>query len=218
MDVFEQLSAYTPYNEQEAADKAVMLDALSRCPDVALRSNLVLHLTASAWITNRARDRVLMIYHNIYDSWAWTGGHADGETDLLAVALREAKEETGLREIRPVTEALFSIETLTVNPHRRRGAFVPAHLHLNATYLLEADDLAPLCHNPAENSAAAWFALSDAVEACSEPWMRPVYRKLNEKLKAFGEKQQIRSPHPTSVRSAACLPCARGGGSAQPRR
>lgn len=190
MDFSEQLAAYVPYDEQEAVDKAVMLNALSRCPDLYERSNLVLHLTASAWITNAAHTKVLMIYHNIYDSWAWTGGHADGERDLLSVAVREAKEETGLLSVRAVDETLFSIETLTVNPHKKRGVFVPAHLHLNATYLLEADETEPLRAKPDENSAVGWFALCDAVQACSEPWMRPVYEKLNEKLSArYGRGQ-----------------------------
>lgn len=180
-----ELAAYVPYNEQEAVDKAILLEALSRCPDLYTRDNRVLHLSASSWITNAARGRVLMIYHNIYDSWAWTGGHADGERDLLSVAIREAREETGLTSVRPLSESIFSIETLTVNPHIRRGVFVPAHLHLNVTYLLCADESEPLKHKPDENSAAAWFTLSDAVAACSEPWMRPVYQKLNEKLIAF---------------------------------
>ena len=189
MDFFEQLSLYTPYNTQEAADKAVMLRALMFEKDLYERTNLVLHLTASAWITDETHTKVLMVYHNIYDSWAWTGGHADGEHDLLSVALREAKEETGLSSVQPFDGALFSIETLTVNPHIRRGAFVPAHLHLNATYLLTADEREPLRPKPDENSAVRWFGLSDAVQACSEPWMRPVYEKLNEKLAAIQKRE-----------------------------
>ena len=144
MDFLTLLSAYEPHDEQEAADKAVMLDCIDRFDDVYLRTNLLCHVTASAWIANERRDRVLMIYHNIYDSWAWTGGHADGERDLLSVAIREAKEETGLLGVRPASDRLLSIETLTVNPHRKRGRFVPAHLHLNGTFLLIADDTEPL--------------------------------------------------------------------------
>lgn len=185
MELSELLKAFTPQNEQEAADKAVFLEALDRYPDLYARSNLVLHLTASSWITNRAHDKVLMIYHNIYDSWAWTGGHADGDHDLLAVAVREAKEETGLSSVAPLETGLFSIETLTVNPHHKRGQYVPAHLHLNVTFLLEADASEPLRSKPDENSAVAWFPLDDAVCACSEPWMRPVYEKLNAKLRAL---------------------------------
>ena len=185
MDFSETLKRYHPHDEQEAADKAVMLDCLARFPDVYERSNLLCHVTASAWITNESRDRVLMIYHNIYDSWAWTGGHADGERDLMKVAMREAEEETGLVSIRAASEALLSIETLTVNPHYKRGRFVPAHLHLNGTYLLIANETEPLRVKADENSAVRWFAPDEAIKACSEPWMRPVYQRLNERMKTF---------------------------------
>lgn len=185
MDFYEELLQYQPRDAQEEADRAVMLDCHRRFSDVYLRSNLLCHVTASAWITNRARDRVLMVYHNIYDSWAWTGGHADGERDLLRVALREAAEETGLTTVSPASDRLLSIETLTVNPHMKRGMFVPAHLHLNGTYLLTADEKEPLRVKADENSAVAWFTPEDAIAACSEPWMRPVYRRLNDRMRIF---------------------------------
>jgi 8-oxo-dGTP pyrophosphatase MutT (NUDIX family) len=140
-----------------------------------------MHFTASAWIVNPDRTKVLMVYHNIYDSWAWTGGHADGEEDLRAVALREAWEETGA-DVRLVQPEACSLETLTVNPHVKRGHFVPAHLHLNLTYLLMADEGAKLAVKPDENRAVGWFTLDGAVSACSEPWMCPVYEKLNRRL------------------------------------
>ena len=185
MEFIEALKFYIPRDAQEETDKAVMLDCLSRFPDVYERSNLLFHVTASAWITNESRDRVLMVYHNIYDSWAWTGGHADGDRDLLNVALKEAREETGLLSVRPASDRLLSIETLTVNPHRKRGKFVPAHLHLNGTYLLIADDAEPLRVKADENSAVAWFSPEEAIKACSEPWMRPVYQRLNDRMKSF---------------------------------
>lgn len=182
MDFLDALLTYEPRSEQERIDRIVMLDALQRAETPFLRENLILHFTASAWITNRTRDKVLMIYHNIYDSWAWTGGHADGERDLLAVALKEAREETGLTSLRPVNEELFSIETLTVNSHIKRGAFVPSHLHMNGTYLLEADENEPLTVKEDENSNVAWFPLEEAVRACTEPWMCPIYEKLNKRI------------------------------------
>lgn len=185
MDFKDALQQYGPHDAQERADQAVMLDCLARFTDVYERSNLLCHVTASAWITNESRDRVLMIYHKIYDSWAWTGGHADGERDLLSVALREATEETGLTSVYAASDRLLSIETLTVNPHIRRGVFVPAHLHLNGTYLLIADDSAPLRIKADENSAVRWFTPDAAIAACSEPWMRPVYQRLNERMKSF---------------------------------
>ena len=81
MTLMEQLSAYIPYNEQEARDRVLLLDCLRREPEVLTRQNALAHFTASAWIVNPARTRVLMAYHNIYHSWSWLGGHADGESD-----------------------------------------------------------------------------------------------------------------------------------------
>jgi len=179
-----QLMQYSPFNEQEEKDKALILSCLDSMPHLFTRENTVAHLTASAWVVNPARDRALMAYHNIYDSWSWLGGHADEETDLLAVALREVREESGIRTVRPLLETPFSLESLTVDGHVKRGQYVSSHLHLNVTYLLEADDSEPLAAKPDENKAVAWFPLDDAVAASSEPWFREhIYKKLNEKLR-----------------------------------
>ena len=152
--------------------------------DIFTRENEVAHFTASSWLVNKEHTKVLMIYHNIYHSWSWTGGHADGDTDLLAVAMREAMEETGVKTIAPVSKYLFSIEILTVDGHIKRGKYVPSHLHLNVTYLLEADEAEVLHIKQDENSGVAWFTLEEALEKCSEPWMIEwIYKKLNEKLR-----------------------------------
>ena len=140
MNLLEQLKMYQPYNEQEENDKDVMLSLLEKETDIFFRENKSAHFTASAWLVNKEHTKVLMIYHNIYNSWAWTGGHADGEQDLLSVAIKEAKEETGVEKILPVIKDIFSIEILTVDGHIKRGSYVPSHLHLNVTYLLEADE------------------------------------------------------------------------------
>jgi len=185
-DLLEALTDYTPWNEQEERDRRVMLSALSARPDPFTRDNEIMHFTASSWIVNRDCTKVLMAYHNLYNAWAWTGGHADGDRDLLAVALREAMEETGVHA-EPVTDSVFSLETLTVDGHEKRGRYVPSHLHLNVTYLLRADENESIRAKADENAAVRWFTLSDALTNCSEPWMvRRVYSKLNQKLEAFG--------------------------------
>jgi len=183
MDILSQLKTYQPWNEQEACDLAELLRRLE-CGEALLdRANNAAHLTASAWVVSPDRRHVLMAHHNLYHSWSWLGGHADGDPDLLAVALREVQEESGLIP-RPVSDQIFSIEILAVNGHEKRGVYVPSHLHLNVTFLLEADPSFPLRCKPDENSRVAWFSSEEAVAASSEPWMRErIYRKLNEKLK-----------------------------------
>lgn len=181
-----ELAEYIPWNEQEERDRNVILSFIEKFPDAFDRSNLTAHMTASAWVVNRQRNKVLMVYHNIYDSWSWTGGHADGETDLLKTAMREVTEETGVKTVKPISDRIFSLEVLTVDGHEKHGQYVPSHLHLNITYLLEADDEEELRICEAENKAVAWFSMEDALRASSEPWfVQRIYRKLNEKVNAL---------------------------------
>lgn len=161
----------------------MMLQYASSFDNILLRSNETAHFTASAWIVSPDHTRVLMAHHNIYNSWSWIGGHADGNADLLSVALREAREETGIHVVRPLSVDVFSLEILTVSAHFRRGSYIVPHLHLNATYLLEADDLQPIKNKPDENSAVSWFYLDEAVQRSNEPAMQTIYRKLNNKLR-----------------------------------
>ena len=98
------------------------------------------------------------------------------------MALREVREETGLTRLRPVREAPVSLETIGVQPHFRRGKFVPAHLHLNLTYLIEADDSEPVRAKPDENSGVRWMTPGEAVASSTEECMRVVYEKLHRLL------------------------------------
>ena len=183
MDILEQLKHYRPYNPQEAADLAEMLRRLEQKEPLFSRDNLSAHFTASAWVVSPDRSKVLMAHHNLYNSWAWLGGHADGEQDLLSVALREVREESGLTDLRPVSQDIYSLEILPVSGHWKHGQYIPSHLHFNVTYLLEADPTAPLRHRPGENSAVAWFTPAEAVAASSEPWFQEyIYTKLNKKF------------------------------------
>ena len=100
--------------------------------------------------------------------------------------MREVREESGLTDVRPASPAIYSVEILPVSGHEKRGIYVPSHLHLNVTYLLEADPASPVRCKPDENSSVAWFGLEEAVAASAEPWFRErVYSKLNAKLAAF---------------------------------
>jgi len=188
MPLYDEIRAYCPWNEQEERDREVMLWYLESAPDSLLRENRIAHFTASAWVLDGAHEKVLMVYHNIYNSWSWTGGHADGEEDLATVAIREAREETGVKSLKLLDGGIFSLETIVVDGHEKRGDYVSSHLHLNVTYLLEADGDDALSVKPDENSGVRWFTPEDAVAASTEPWMcERVYAKLIRKFECRRE-------------------------------
>ena len=183
--LIQKIQAYQPFNEQEATDKAILLDLLAGSADISRRDNLIAHLTASAWVVNPERTKVLMAYHNLYNSWAWLGGHADGDLNLAAVAEKEAREEAGLQDVRLVSDDIFSLEILTVDGHEKKGKYVPCHLHLNCTYLLEADPNSPIQIKADENSQVGWIDFDDIGDKSTEPWfVERIYSKLCAKSKA----------------------------------
>ena len=117
-----------------------------------------------------------MVYHKIYDSWSWIGGHADGEGNLCEVAMRELKEETGVTSAKLISEEIFSLETLAVEGHVKKGIWVPSHLHFNLTFLAEADEREALRIAEEQNSDVKWFIFE---KASNEPWfVKHIYQKL----------------------------------------
>jgi 8-oxo-dGTP pyrophosphatase MutT (NUDIX family) len=180
----EDIASFVPQTKAEAADQRQILAYLDRYPDtILLRENRAAHITSSGFILSADGKWVLMAHHNIYQVWAWTGGHADGDADLLRVALREAEEETGAAGLRPLSHSIASLEILPVWGHEKRGEYVPAHLHLNVSYLLTADRESPLRPRAGENSAVAWLPAENLLEHTNEWQMDPVYTKLLERGK-----------------------------------
>ena len=178
-----QIEKYVPFNEQEKQDKEEILRHISQSSDILTRNNKNAHITVSAWIVSRDRRNVLMAYHNIYNSWAWLGGHADGNADLKEVVRKEIEEESGLEAFDFVSDDLFSLEILTVAGHEKRGQYVSSHLHLNITYLLEADTTCPIRIKEDENSQIGWIAVEEIGEKSTEQWfIDRIYSKLCKKV------------------------------------
>jgi len=181
------IGAFLPYNEQEEVDRKIMLKYINNFDDILTRQNEYAHFTSSAFVLNKERTKVLMIYHKIYDSWAWVGGHSDGDSELLHVAIKEAKEETGIKNVTPILEDIYSLEIITVNGHEKRGKYVGSHVHLNATYLLEADENESIHIKEDENSGVKWVPINEILDASSEIWIKErVYSKIIDKMKKDG--------------------------------
>lgn len=189
MKLIKDIEKFIPYNAQEEKDKKEFLRRLKSGEELFTRDNTSAHITASAWVVNEEHTKVLMVYHNLYDSWSWLGGHADGEEDLLKVAKKEVQEESGLELMSQLTSDIFSLEILPVNGHVKKGQYISSHLHLNVTYFLEADEMQAGRIKEDENSNVGWFSLDEAIEKSSEPWFKErIYSKLNEKLKALEKR------------------------------
>ena len=181
------IEKFKPFNEQEEVDKRIMLKYIYDFDDVLTRQNEYGHFTSSAFVLNKERTKMLMIYHNIYKSWAWVGGHSDGDADLLHVAMKEAKEETGIKNVKPILDDIYSLEIITVNGHVKRGKYVGSHVHLNVTYLLEADETEEIKIKEDENSGVKWIPIDEILEVSSEKWVRDnVYSKIIDKMKKDG--------------------------------
>lgn len=182
MSLKDEIEKYCPYNEQEEKDKQVMLKYLDTFDNLLTRENEFAHFTASNWIVNKQKTKVLMIYHNIYKSWSWTGGHADGEENLLKVALKEAQEETGLQNLKVLSNGIYGLQILTVDGHVKRGKYVSAHLHLDCCFLIEADENDMIRIKEDENSGIKWVDIDESLKITNESQMIPIYAKLNEKI------------------------------------
>lgn len=178
MNWIDSIKDYKPCNEQEKKDKEIILKCFSTMEDLLTRNNELAHITSSGFVVNSGRSKALLVHHNIFKSWALPGGHADGDGNLLEVALREAREETGIKKVSPALEDIFSIDVLPVIGHMKKGKYVASHLHLSIVYLLEADEDEVLEIKVDENSDVKWIPLDQVVAASNEPHMKKVYSKL----------------------------------------
>lgn len=186
MNIRNVIENYNPCNDQEIKDKEMVLKYINLFDDVLTHNNEIVHFTCSGFVLNEKRDKVLMIYHNIYNSWAWTGGHADGEDDFLGVAIREVQEETGVKEVIPLSKDIISLDVLSVLGHVKRGKYVTPHIHISVAYLLEVKESETLHIKEDENSNVGWLPIDSFLDSVKEEHMKPIYKKIIDKAKKEG--------------------------------
>ena len=127
------LVQYAPADQAEREYKNTILTFLDQYPNAFERTLEVGHITASAWLVNKDNTKALLTHHRKLNMWVQLGGHCDGNTDALAVAIKEAQEESGIMNIRPVTEAIFDVDVHLIPENKKEKA----HYHYDVRFLLQ---------------------------------------------------------------------------------
>jgi 8-oxo-dGTP pyrophosphatase MutT (NUDIX family) len=177
--LLEKLDAYEPGDGHEAQMAGALRQFVAAHVDCFERSLAIGHVTGSAWVIDRERASVLLTHHRKLDKWLQPGGHADGDPDILRVALREVCEECGLETIRAVSEGIFDID---IHAIPARGS-EREHLHYDVRFLVEADRNAPLALSE-ESRSLAWVAVEGIARLNPEESMARMVAKTRAARKA----------------------------------
>ena len=175
----QHLAAYAPFDQEEAEMRQRMHSFVSDNESCFSRSVELGHITASCWIVNalpqgeRQRGQALLTWHKRLNRWLQMGGHLEaGDVSLLDAALREAREESGLPNVRPLAAAIFDLDVHLI-PERKNE---PAHFHYDVRFLLEANPEEPLVVS-AESKDVAWVPLSGIMALNTDASMRRMVAK-----------------------------------------
>jgi 8-oxo-dGTP pyrophosphatase MutT (NUDIX family) len=154
-DLAERFSRYAQRWPEEAEAAGEFIALLADTEDPFIRERLTGHFTASAWLVDGPGERLLMTHHRKLDRWLQLGGHADGDRDLAAVALREAEEESGLTDLVVMPE-VFDLDRHWI-PER---VDVPGHWHYDVRYVVRTTSSEDFVVSD-ESHALAWRDIDD---------------------------------------------------------
>ncbi|MDO5037565.1 MAG: NUDIX domain-containing protein [Tissierellia bacterium] len=189
MDILQAvLGPYRPKNPQEERDLAHLkrLDPSL----VGISRDRPYHYTVSSLVLDPSGGEVLFIYHRLYKSWGWPGGHLEeGETPFEA-SLRELYEETGLKYVRPLGQDPVGLELLPVGDHTKKGHLVRAHMHINLCYGFVGKKRDTLLANLEETKGVSWLKKDQLAYFVTEDHMLPLYEELLGRMDDLMKKER----------------------------
>lgn len=170
--LLKKLRSYEASDKREEESRQRIIEFVEANPDCFERSLQQGHITGAAWLVNAANSHALLTHHRKLGLWLQLGGHADGDIDVLNVALREAREESGIERIVPVTDAIFDVDVHRIPTHGGQ----PAHYHYDLRFLLQVDGEHPICANE-ESLALAWVPKSEVPRLHTDHSVLRMHRK-----------------------------------------
>jgi ADP-ribose pyrophosphatase YjhB (NUDIX family) len=166
------LDLHQPADAHEARMLADIKDFVRRYDNFHSRAETAGHLTGSAWILDEDRTHALLTYHGKFDCWVQLGGHVEDDADMLSASLREAREESGLAKVKPMSDSIFDVDVHAIPPNPKE----PAHFHYDIRFLFTADRNTPFVVS-SESKDLAWVRLEKIADLTSEESVLRMVRK-----------------------------------------
>ncbi|MCX5922795.1 MAG: NUDIX hydrolase [Candidatus Dependentiae bacterium] len=151
-NLLELLRQYNPSVQEEIQYKKDIIAFIQAYKDCFERSLEVGHITASAWLVNKDNTQALLMHHAKLDMWCQLGGHCDGDSDALGVAVKEAQEESGINNIAPVSGQIFDIDIHLIPANKREKE----HYHYDIRFMLQVVGDEQVVQN-SESKELKWF-------------------------------------------------------------
>lgn len=170
--LLEQLQHYFPCAAEEVAAKKRMIAFIEEHKDCFERSLAIGHMTASAWLLNNDKTTALLMHHAKLNKWLQLGGHCDGNEDVLAVAIKEAQEESGIQHIVPVSSDIFDIDIHRISATSHE----PEHDHYDVRFLLQVTSDEKIVQNR-ESKELRWISKERATLPTDELSVVRLYNK-----------------------------------------
>lgn len=175
------LNNYFPKSNDEQIYKREIISFVRNNPDCFSPSNLNGHITASAWLLNKDGHKILLMLHKKLNLWLQLGGHADGESNVRLVALKEAQEESGIKQMHFIDDEIFDIDIHKIPAHKD----IPEHLHYDIRFILETEHENVIQNN--ESIALKWFTKNEEEFPNKSESMMRMFFKWQAKFPLFND-------------------------------
>ena len=168
------LNSYFPSCKEEIKFKTQMLNFIDTYNDCFERSLIDGHITGSAWLVNRDQSKALLMHHSKLGNWYQLGGHSDGDPNTLEVALKEAREESGLSSLIPISKFIFDIDIHLIPESPKNKA----HYHYDVRFLLQTTEDEEIRANH-ESKQLLWISKDQNSLPTSNPSIIRMFNKWN---------------------------------------